>query len=94
MSLEIGDRVVATALFSPHAAADRNGTWVVSTYAGRLPGRNQAIATMTLVERLAAGFGGGLFVESWREKLFLLPTDSSGSWLSEPRGVAGILLLL
>jgi hypothetical protein len=31
MTLAIGNRVVATALFSEIAAADRNGAWIVST---------------------------------------------------------------
>ncbi len=29
MSLEIGDRVIATAEFSEHAAADGHGAWTV-----------------------------------------------------------------
>ena len=36
MTLEIDDRVVATARFSQHAAADGNGAWVVSTHPARL----------------------------------------------------------
>ena len=36
ITLEIGDRVVANARFSEHAAADGNGAWVVSTCPSRL----------------------------------------------------------
>ena len=32
MTLEIDDRVVATARFSEHAAADGNDAWIVSTH--------------------------------------------------------------
>ena len=32
MTLETGNRVVATARFSEHAAANGNGAWIVSTY--------------------------------------------------------------
>jgi hypothetical protein len=31
MTLESGSRVVATARFSKHAAADGNGAWIVTT---------------------------------------------------------------
>ena len=72
MSLEIGDRVVATARFSQHAAADGNGAWIVSTHPARLFSRNQAITALTLVERLAGGYGDDdPFVKGWREELFL-----------------------
>jgi hypothetical protein len=43
MSLEIDGRVIATAQFSEHAAADGNGAWIVSCHPGRLFTRNQAI---------------------------------------------------
>jgi hypothetical protein len=72
MTLEIDDRVVATARFSQHAAADSNGAWVVSTYPARLFSRNQAITALTLAERLAAGYSGDdPFVIGWRKELFL-----------------------
>jgi len=35
ITLEIDDRVVATARFSQHAAADGNGAWIVSTHPAR-----------------------------------------------------------
>ena len=72
MTLEVDDRVVATARFSQHAAADGNGAWIVSTHPARLFNRDQAITALTLAERLAAGFGDDdPFVKSWREELFL-----------------------
>jgi hypothetical protein len=43
MTLEIGNRVVATARASEHAAADGNGAWIVSTHPARLFTRDQAI---------------------------------------------------
>jgi hypothetical protein len=72
MTLEIGHRVVATARFSSHAAADGNGAWIVSTHPARLFSRDQAITALTLAERLAAGYGDDdLLVMSWRKELFL-----------------------
>ena len=70
MSLEIGDRVIATAEFSEHGAADGHGAWIVSCHPGRLFTRNQAITAMVLAERLAAGYGDDdPFVLGWREEL-------------------------
>ena len=72
MSLEIDGRVMATAEFREHAAADGQGAWIVSTYPRRLFTRNQAIMAMTLAERLAAGYGDGdPFVIGCREELAL-----------------------
>jgi hypothetical protein len=72
MTLEIDDRVVATARFSQHAAADGTGAWIVSTHPARLFSRNQAITALTLAERLAAGYGDDdPFLIGWREELFL-----------------------
>jgi hypothetical protein len=71
MSLEIDGRVMATAEFREHAAADGQRV-VVSTYPRRLFTRNQAITAMTLAERLAAGYGDDdPFVIGWREELAL-----------------------
>jgi len=50
MTLEIGDRVVATVRFSGHAAADGNGAWTVSTHPARLLTRDQAITALTVAE--------------------------------------------
>lgn len=47
MTLEIGDRVVATARFSEHTTADGNGAWIVSTHPARLSSRNRAITALT-----------------------------------------------
>jgi hypothetical protein len=80
MSLAIDGKVIATARFSQHAAADGNGAWIVSTYPARLFTRSQAITALTLAERLAVGYGDDdPFVIGWRKKLWLCPSDSSGS---------------
>jgi hypothetical protein len=72
MTLEIGNRVVATARFSEHAAADGHGAWIVSAHPGRLFSRSQAITALTLAERLADGYGDDdPFVMAWRKELFL-----------------------
>ena len=41
MSLEIDGRVIATAKFREHAAADGHGAWIVSCHPGRLFTRNR-----------------------------------------------------
>ena len=65
-------RVIATARYSSHAAADGQGAWIVSDWSGRLFNRNQAITAMVLAERLAAGYGNDdPFVIGWREELGL-----------------------
>jgi len=67
---EIGDRVIATAEFSEHAAADGHGGWTVSCHPGRLFTRNPGHHGMVLAERLAAGYGDDdPFVLGWREEL-------------------------
>ena len=72
MTAEHDGRVIATARYSSHAAADGQGAWVVSGWPGRLFTRNQAITAMVLAERLAAGHGeDDLFVIGWREELGL-----------------------
>jgi hypothetical protein len=50
MILEIDDCLVATAQFSEHAAADRNGAWIVSTCPARLFNRDQAMTALMVVE--------------------------------------------
>jgi len=50
MTMEIGNRVVATAQFSEHAAADRNGAWIVSACPARLFNRDQAMTALMVVE--------------------------------------------
>ncbi len=50
MSLEIDGRVIATAEFRDHAAADGHGAWTVSCHPGRLFTRNQAITAMVLAD--------------------------------------------
>jgi hypothetical protein len=48
MTLETGNRVVVTARFSEHAAADGHGAWIVSTHPARLFTRDQAITALTV----------------------------------------------
>jgi hypothetical protein len=72
MTLTVNDKVVAIARFSQDAAADGNGAWIVSNHPARLFYRNQAITALTLVERLAHGYGDDdPFVKIWRKELFL-----------------------
>ena len=72
MTAEYDGRVIATARYSSHAAADGqrrvDRVWPPS----RLFTRNQAITAMVLAERLAAGYGDDdPFVIGWREELGL-----------------------
>jgi hypothetical protein len=72
MTAEYDGRVVATARYGAHAAADGQGAWVVSGLPSRLFDRNQGITDMVLAERLAAGYGDdNPFVIGWREELGL-----------------------
>jgi hypothetical protein len=72
LSAEHDRRVIATARYSSHVAADGQGAWIVSGLPCRLFDRNQAITAMVLAERLAAGYGDDdLFVIGWREELGL-----------------------
>jgi hypothetical protein len=57
MTAEFDGRVIATARYSPSAAADGQGAWIVSGLPHRLVNRNQAITAMVLAERLGAGYG-------------------------------------
>jgi hypothetical protein len=72
MTAEFDGRVVATARYSLHAAADGQDAWIVSGLPRRLFTRNQAITAMVLAERLAASYGDDdPFVIGWREELGL-----------------------
>jgi hypothetical protein len=72
MSLTVDGKVVASARFSKHAAADGHGAWIVSTHPARLFTRNDAITALTLAERLAVGYGDDdPFVIGWHEELNL-----------------------
>ena len=72
MTAEYDGRVIATARYSPHTAANGQEAWILSGLPRRLFTRNQAITAMVLTERLAAGFGDDdLFVIGWREELGL-----------------------
>lgn len=56
MTLKIDDRVVATARFTKHDAANENGAWIVSTH----PARSLAAGIATTVgANLAHGLGHG-----------------------------------
>jgi hypothetical protein len=59
MTLMIDNRVVATARFSGHAAADGGGAWIVSTHPARLFTRDQAITALTVVELGDSGYPNG-----------------------------------
>jgi hypothetical protein len=48
MTVEAGDRVVATARVSGHAVADGNGARVVSAHPARLLIRGQAVTALTV----------------------------------------------
>jgi hypothetical protein len=56
MTLKIGGRVVATARFSEHAAANGNGAWIVSGHPTRLFTRDQAITALTVGELGEGGY--------------------------------------
>jgi hypothetical protein len=72
MTAKYDGRIIATARYSSHAAADGQGAWIASDYPSRLFTRNQAITAMVLAERLAAGYGDDdLFIIGWREELSL-----------------------
>ena len=72
MTAEYDGRVVATARYSAHAAADGPDVWVVSGLPRRLFTRIQAITAMVLAEQLAAGYGDDdPFIIGWREELGL-----------------------
>jgi hypothetical protein len=44
MTLTVDDRVVTTARFKQHVAANGNGTWVLATYLVGLFSGNQSVA--------------------------------------------------
>lgn len=72
--LMITDQTPHTARWSPDAAADGNGAWVVSWLPGRrLLTRDQAITAMTLAEMATTGdplLSSRLF-ENWASELGL-----------------------
>jgi hypothetical protein len=55
MTAEFDGCVIATARYSPGAAADGQGGWVAPGLPRRLFTRNQAITTMVLAETVATG---------------------------------------
>jgi hypothetical protein len=56
MSLTVDAKVVATARVWWPALADGDGGGIVSTHAGRLFSRDQAITALTVVELLETGY--------------------------------------
>ena len=56
MTAEIGGRVVATARFSEHAAADGCGAWIVSAVPALLFTRGRAITALTVAELGESGY--------------------------------------
>jgi hypothetical protein len=70
MTLEIGDRVVATARFTEHAAANGSGAWIVSIHPARLFTRDHAITALTVAELGESGYPDGHpLVVALREEL-------------------------
>jgi hypothetical protein len=51
MTAEYDGRVIATARYNSHTAADGQGAWIVSGLPRRLFDRNQAITAVVLAER-------------------------------------------
>jgi hypothetical protein len=72
MTAEFDGRVITTARYNSHGAADDQSAWTVSGLPRRLFTRDQAITAMVLAERLAAGYGDDdPFVIGWRKELGL-----------------------
>jgi len=67
----VSDTLPVSARFSPDAAADGDGAWVVSWCPGRLFGRNQAITAMVLAQHVAEGHGRDAYTEAWAAELHL-----------------------
>lgn len=56
MTLEIDNRIVATARFSEHAAANGSGAWIATTCSARLFDRGQASTALAVAGLLALGY--------------------------------------
>jgi hypothetical protein len=56
MSLAIDERIIVTARFSQHAAADGRGAWIISCLPNRLLARDQAITALAVAELPAGAF--------------------------------------
>jgi hypothetical protein len=70
MSMVIDDKVIATARFSQHAAANGRGAWIVSCFPRRLLTRDQAITALTVAELLETGYANDdPLVTALREEL-------------------------
>lgn len=69
MTAVYGGKVVATATYREHAAAD-GGAWIVSTFPARLFAYNDAITALTIAKCVSAGYGDNdPFVKSWRVEI-------------------------
>jgi|ERR1700733_14395875 len=60
-----------SARFSPDAAADGEGAWVVSWIPARLFTRDQARTAMVLAQHVAEGHGRNAYTEAWAAVLHL-----------------------
>ena len=56
MCLKVNDKVIAIARFSPHAAGDGDGAWIVSTCTARLLACDQATTALTVAEPGESGY--------------------------------------
>jgi hypothetical protein len=75
-----GGCAIATARYSTDAAADGQGAWMVSGLPRRLFTRDQAITSMVLAERLAAGYGDDdRFVIGWCQELVVIALPRLGA---------------
>ena len=54
MTMKSGYRVLATARFSQHVAANGDGAWIVSAHPARLFTRDQAITALTVPNLMEA----------------------------------------
>ena len=59
MTMKSGYRVLATARFSQHVAANGDSAWIVSAHPARLFTRDQAITALTAAELGESGYPGG-----------------------------------
>jgi hypothetical protein len=72
MTAEYDGRIITTARYSSHAAANGQGAWIASDYPSCLFTRNQAITALVLAEGLATDHGDDdPFIIGWREELGL-----------------------
>ena len=56
ISVDVDGRLIVTAAFREHAAADGQGAWIASCGPGRLLNRDQAITALTVAELLETDY--------------------------------------